>query len=429
MADEDIYDLIIVGAGPAGCAAAYTAAKAGLETIVVERGNFPGAKNMTGGRMYAHSLEALLPGFASEAPVERCVTRERVSLLTREDMVTMEYATPEAKNPADRSYTVLRAKFDQWLWSKAEEAGAQLVAGVRVDEPILRDGKVCGISAGGDELFAKVVILADGVNSILGEKLGMVKKISPHDCAVGLKEVLEFPPEIMRDRFCCHDRQGMAWLFAGSPTDGNLGGCFLYTNENSISLGLVFGLHGIENTNPSVTEMFENFKKHPGVAPLLDGGKRVEYSAHLVPEGGQRMLPQLVGDGVLIAGDAAGMCLNLGYTVRGMDLAITSGKIAAEAVIAASAKDDFSKESLAEYKKLLADSFVSKEMKMYAKLPEVLDNSRIFEVYPAMAAGICHDMFTINGNAESLKSTLWKHARNAGILNMAKDAFKFMGAL
>lgn len=426
---EDIFDLIIVGAGPAGCAAALTAARAGLETLVVERGNIPGGKNMTGGRIYAHSLAALAPDFEHDAPLERCVTCERISFLTDSDMVSMEYAAPKPENPADRSYTVLRVKFDQWLWSKAEESGAQLVPGVRVDEVIMRDGKAVGIRAGEDELFARAIILADGVNSLLAESLGMAKAPNPHAYAVGAKEVLEFSPQQMRDRFGCVGDDGMAWLFAGSPSKGQMGGGFLYTNKDSISLGLVFGLGNMDKVNVSVPRMLDDFKNHPGIAPLLDGGKLVEYSAHLVPEGGYNMLPELVGDGVLIAGDAAAMCINVGYTIRGMDLAIESGRLAAETVIEAKRNDDYSAAFLNLYRHKLQESFVLPDMRLYGKLPENLENERIFATYPAMAAMLMKEMFTVNGPARRLRSKIWDAAKKAGPVKIAKDGFRFMGAI
>lgn len=426
---EDIFDLIIVGAGPAGSAAALVAARAGLETLVVERGNFPGAKNMTGGRLYGHSLESLVPNFADEAPIERIVTREKVSLLTRTDMVSMEYAAPPSKEASKRSYTVLRSKFDQWLFGKAEEAGAQLIPGVRVEEVLQKDGKVIGIRAGEDDLYAHVVILADGVNSILAQSIGMAKPIPPAACAVGAKEVLEFSPEVMRDRFNCHGREGMAWLFAGDPTDGRMGGGFLYTNEDTISLGLVFGLGGLVEVKTSVPQMLENFKAHPAIAPLLEGGKLVEYSGHVVPEAGLDMMPTLVGDGVLIAGDAAGFCLNVGYTVRGMDLAIESGRLAAGAAIEAKQKNDFSAQTLDIYQKSLVDSFVIKDLRLYANLPTVLENPRIFTEYPQMAADIMQKMFTIDGPSSHLRTHLFGAVRNTGMINMARDIFRIMGAI
>ncbi len=421
---EDKFDVIIVGAGLAGCTSAYLLAQAGLETLVIERGNFPGAKNMTGGRLYGHSLENIIPNFADEAPVERCIVHEKISFMDGNGSATLDYASPKSLDPADRSYSVLRSKFDQWLADKAESAGANIVPGIRVDDLIVRDGKVCGVIAAGEEMEADMVILADGVNSILGEKLGMVTKVTPHHCAVGVKEVIQLSKQQVNDRFGCADEEGAAWLFAGSPSDGQMGGGFIYTNEDTLSLGLVFGLHNIEKTGKTVPQMLEDFKNHPTVKPLVEGGKQVEYSAHVVPEGGYAMLPKMTGNGVLIAGDAAGLCLNVGYTVRGMDLAIASGESAAKAIIAAKEKGDFSERGLSSYEAELENSFVMQDMKLYQNLPEFLDNTRMYNEYPNMVTGIMNDLFTINGPSKPLRKMIMPHLKKVGFMNLIKDGFK-----
>jgi electron transfer flavoprotein-quinone oxidoreductase len=421
---EDKFDVIIVGAGLAGSTAAYLLAEAGLETLVIERGNFPGAKNMTGGRLYSHSLEGILPNFAEEAPVERCIVHEKISFMTDTGSATLDYASPESDRPEDRSYSVLRSKFDQWLADKAESAGASIVPGIRVDDLIVRDGKVCGVVAAGEEMEADVVILADGVNSILGEKLGMVTKVTPHHCAVGVKEVIQLSRQQVNDRFGCGDDEGAAWLFAGSPSDGLMGGGFIYTNEDTLSLGLVFGLHNIEKAGKSVPQMLEDFKNHPTVKPLVEGGKQVEYSAHVVPEGGAAMIPEMARDGVMIVGDAAGLCLNVGYTVRGMDLAVASGQAAAKAAIAAREKGDFTKGGLASYAAELENTFVMKDMKLYRNLPDFLDNPRMYNEYPEMVTGVMKDLFTVNGPSMPLRKTIMPHLKKVGFLNLIRDGFK-----
>ncbi len=161
--------------------------------------------------------------------------------------MTMDYCNGDETSPSQRSYSVLRSKFDAWLMEQAEEAGAQLITGIRVDNLVQRDGKVVGVEADGDVIEAKTVILADGVNSILAEKLGMAKRVKPTDVAVGVKELIELPKSVIEDRFQLQGNQGAACLFAGSPTDGLMGGGFLYTNENTLSLGLVCGLHHLHD--------------------------------------------------------------------------------------------------------------------------------------------------------------------------------------
>ena len=421
---EDKFDAIVVGAGVAGSVAALVMARAGLDVLVIERGDSAGCKNMTGGRLYAHTLEAIIPGFAVSAPVERKVTREKISFLTEESAVTLDFHREQPDVPQHASYTVLRNRLDPWLMEQAEQAGAQFIPGVRVDALVREGNKVTGVQAGDDILQANVVVLADGVNSMLGRSLGMVPASDPHHYAVGVKEVIGLTPEQINDRFNITGEEGAAWLFAGSPSDGLMGGGFLYTNKDSISLGLVCGLGDIAHAQKSVPQMLEDFKQHPAVAPLIAGGKLVEYSAHVVPEAGINMLPELVGDGVLIAGDAAGMCMNLGFTIRGMDLAIAAGEAAAKTVLSAMKSDDFSKQKLAEYRQHL-ESGPLRDMRMYQKLPAFLDNPRMFSGYPELAVGVARDLFTIDGSApELMRKKILRHGKKVGFINLIKDGMK-----
>ncbi|NKF49113.1 FAD-dependent oxidoreductase [Shewanella sp. WXL01] len=428
---EDAFDAIVVGAGLAGCIAAYVLAKEGAEVLVIERGNYAGSKNMTGGRLYGHSLEKVIPGFAKEAPIERKITKEKVTFMTDDTGVTLDYHNGRDQSTIEESYTLLRGEFDQWLMEKAEEMGAQFISGIRVDEVIKKDGKVVGVMADGDELFANAVILAEGVNPVLGEKLGMVQpKVEADVMAVGAKELIELPENVIRDRFNVEGDEGCAWLFAGSPANGLMGGGFLYTNKTTISLGVVCGLHDIEHSSKTVPQMLEDFKNHALIKPLIEGGKLLEYSGHVVPEAGIHMVPKLVDDGVLITGDAAGFCLNIGYTVRGMDLAIASGEAAALAVLKAREANDFSAAGLNTYQDLLNDSFIMKDLNLYKGLPDFMQNPRIFNQYPKMVADIMQSMFTVDGSAsQPLRKTIMKHCKEVGYMNLIKDGFKGVAAI
>ncbi|MBJ8375368.1 FAD-dependent oxidoreductase [Citrobacter cronae] len=430
MSDEK-FDAIVVGAGISGCIAAYVMAKAGLDVLVIERGDTAGSKNMTGGRLYTHSLEEIMPGFTHIAPVERKVVRERISFLTTESAVTLDYlASLPQQAPVAESWTVLRRTFDSWLMAQAEAVGAQFITGIRVDSLIRQNGRVTGVQAGDDTLGANVVLLADGVNSLLGRAIGMVPESSPHHYAVGVKEVISLPSAQIQQRFGLTGNEGAAWLFAGSPSDGLMGGGFLYTNRDTLSLGLVCGLDGIEHARKTVPQMLEDFKQHPAIRPLIEGGTLQEYSAHLVPEGGIDMVPTLVENGVMIVGDAAGMCLNLGYTVRGMDLAITAANVAAQTVIAAKNANDFSKGKLQAYPNALEKSAVLRDMRHYRRLPAMMENPRIFQQYPQMATDLMASLFTVNGKAPaSLCSTVLAHGKKIGLINLLKDGIKGVRAL
>lgn len=428
---EDKFDAIIVGGGIAGAVTALQLARAGLEVVLVERGNYAGAKNMTGGRLYSHSLEKILPGFAENAPIERKVVKEKISMMTGTGGLTMDFGSDKLVQEKKDSYTVLRAPFDRWLMDQAEAAGAMVVTGILVEELLMQDGRVRGISAGGEEMLADVVVLADGANSLLVEKAGLRKhRIEAHQIAVGAKEVIELDEQLIEERFNLNPGEGAAWLFAGFPSDGLIGGGFLYTNKSSISLGLVVTLSEFNKVQKTLPQMLEDFKQHLHVAPLIRGGKLVEYSGHLVPEGGYDMIPDLYGDGVLVAGDAAALVINAGYTVRGMDLAVGSADAAAQTIIAAKEKNDFSSASLSQYKTLLENSFVIQDMKQLRKFPHFMENSRIFNEYPQMVEEMMSSLFVVNGSApQSLLSKMLKPARKVGLMNLIKDGIKGVRAL
>lgn len=207
-----------------------------------------------------------MPGFAEEAPIERKITRERVYMMTEDSAAGLDFYSGRLGVQGQDSYSVLRAPFDQWLGEKAESAGANIVSGICVENLIVNDGQVGGVVAGEDEITARVVILADGINSLLAQKIGMREEFKPHQMAVGVKELWELPASVIEDRFGCSDNEGTACMFAGSPSDGRIGGGFLYTNKESISLGVVATLSDLgEKTVP---QMMEDFHNHPAVAPF-----------------------------------------------------------------------------------------------------------------------------------------------------------------
>lgn len=425
------FDAIVVGAGCAGSIAAYTLAKAGKSVLLVERGNFAGAKNMTGGRIYAHSLKKIFPNFETEAPVERRITRERISLLDAHANFTIDFSSESMAQEGKDSYSVLFGPFDQWLAEQAEEAGAEIICGIPVEDLIMDGSKVKGVVAGEDELTADVVILADGVNSLLTPKAVGAPTPKPSEMAVGVKELIALPPNVIEDRLLCAPGEGAAWLFAGDSTKGHIGGGFMYTNRDSISLGLVATLSDLVTADTTIYQMMEDFKKHPDVSALIKGGKLLEYSGHMVSEGGYHMIPKLVGDGCLVAGDAGMLCMNLGYCVRGMDFAVASGQMAAQAAIGALDDGDVSEQSLHRYMDLLENSFVLRDMRQYQRFPHFMESTkRIFNGYPGMVRDIFDAMFVVDGLPQlSLKKKFMEPAKQLGLMNILKDVKGGMKAL
>ncbi len=428
---EEKFDVIIVGGGLSGSTAAYVLAQAGLEVLVIERGTYCGAKNVTGGRLYGHSLEKVIPNFADEAPIERKIVKEHISMMTESGATTIAFGTDRLRQPECASYSVLRAKFDKWLAEKAEAAGAVYVCGVRADELICQEGRVIGVNCGGEEMFADVVILADGVNSLLAQKAGLKPELDPSQVAVGVKEIIALDEQTICDRFGVSPGEGAAWMFAGDPTGGNIGGGFLYTNKESVSLGIVTTVGDIGRCDMSVPDMVERLKNHPAVKPLIAGGKLVEYSAHLVSEGGYTMVPTLWDSGVLVTGDAAAFVVNLGYTVRGMDFAIESGRLAAEAVITAKKAGDFSADSLSVYQDLLEGSSVIKDLKQYQHMPEFMECHEIFNELPHLAEDIMESLFVVDGSDPQslIMKMLPAVARNGGLVGLAKVLMRAMEAM
>jgi electron transfer flavoprotein-quinone oxidoreductase len=424
---SDKVDVVVIGAGLAGLSAAYHLAKAGIETIVVERGDFPGSKNVTGGRLYLNPVRPYFPAdFWNDAPFECAVVKEKLSMLAEHAATTHEFSSDRFRQEPRPSYTVLRAKFDQWLADKAREQGALIIPKNKVDDLIFDGTRVVGVKSTEAELLCDVVVAADGALSFIAEKAGLRGPHQPHNNALGIKEIVELPAQTIQDRFGVAAGEGATQLFFGTITQGMVGGGFLYTNRESISLGMVVGIQALMDHAPRIEapELMEMLKARPEIAPLISGGSTVEYSAHVIPEGGVRALPKLVGDGILLAGDAAGLAVNMAVTVRGMDFALASGALAARTIQDARSKNDFSATCLGGYLQLLRDSFVLKDLQTFREMLDVLDNPRMFGKYPEAIAGIFEKVFWFNDKPKGkLSSTVMREAlKGFGNLDALRDA-------
>ncbi len=405
-------------------AAAYTLAQQELEVLVLEKGDYPGAKNVTGGRIYVSPVRDLFPDLWAKAPLERFIAHEGVTMMAKERSVSIAYHGQELLEEPYQSYSILRAKFDRWFAKQAERKGAMLVTKSRVDEVIIEDGKVCGVWAGGDELRADVVIACDGVLSLTAEKAGLRRPGNPHDFAVGFKEVIELPAETIENRFNLTDNEGAAHMFMGEVTRGKFGGGFLYTNKESLSLGIVVGIKDLMEDQPAIEApvLLDEFKQRPEIAALIRGGETVEYSAHVIPEGGLNALTKLTGNGIVVAGDAAGFSMNIGVTVRGMEYALASGYYAAQAVLKAREAEDYSAGSLAVYEQFLTDSFVMKDFYSFRNAPEALENPRLFTHYPELLGNVMRDMYHMPaGPKDRLYPTIMKYIKVSDLLKMFGD--------
>ena len=405
---KEKFDAIVVGAGLAGCAAAYTLARGGLEVLLAERGKFAGAKNMSGGVLYGPVLNNLFPNFWEDAPVERHISRQVITFLSEGASLSLDFNSAGFDKPPYNGFSVLRAKFDRWFAQKVEQAGGIVATGLRADDLLWDKERVVGIIAGGDEIPADAVIAADGANSILAKKAGLGREPPLEDVNQGVKEVIKLPRETIEERFNLDDDNGVAIQFLGFCTKGVHGGGFLYTNKESLSLGVVVQLKALIKNNLKSADLLEDFKAHPAVKGLIKGGTTVEYSAHLVPVAGLRMMPRLYRDGLVVAGDAAALVLATGRALEGMNFALASGIAAAETVKRAKEKGDFGKETLSHYEKLLTESFVLQDLKRFKRAPQFLEIQRIYSTYPDLACSLAEKIFSVDGNP---KKKIWQLAR------------------
>ena len=398
-------DIIIIGAGPSGTAAAMILAQAGKRVVLIERGDFSGCKNMFGGAIYTTPTKEIYPEFWNTAPVERGIIRHSYALLGELDGTTISY-DKQSSGETYEAYSVTRAKWDRWCAQQAEEAGAVLVKETLVKE-ILKDGnRIIGVKTDtGEEFFSKIVIIADGVNSILAKQLGFRKDIKPEHVALSIKEVLSIPKEAIEERFNLSDKTGCTYSIIGGPMSGITGMGFLYTGTNTVSIGVGVSLDDLQKNFLKPYDILNELKKHPILSPLLKGAALKEYSAHLIPEGGFKTIPKLYGNGVMITGDAAMLVNNVHW--EGTNLAMFSGKYAAETAIEALEKNDFSENTLALYEKKLKNSFILKDMKTYEDVvPTIEKNAEAFLGYYPQKVNEFMDMFTtVDGIEKKTKYT------------------------
>ncbi len=419
---KEKFDVIVVGAGPAGTTAAITMAKAGLDVALLERGDYPGAKNMYGGAIYRWPLELVVSDFVEKAPIERRIIDHRLMILSKNSGLTLSFKDLGFANPPYNAFTALRAKFDRWYSSLAEEAGALLLTSVNVTDLIWDDKKIIGVRSGEgseNELYCDIVIAADGANSKLATKAGLRQLLSPEDVALGVKEILELDSKIMESRFNLNKREGATIQVLG-VTNGMMGGGFIYTNQNSLSVGVVILLKHLIGLKKRPYELLNEFKNHPLIAALIEGAEPKEYSAHLIPETGYYGIPKLCTDGLMLVGDAASLTSSVFQ--EGVNMAIASGIYAGKTAIKAKEVRDYSSKTLSYYGRLLKSSYVMEELYQLRGLQKMLvSNPRLFELYPDLINYAMKELLSMDGEL--------KRAKRKRIMRSIKERVGFLNLL
>ena len=426
------FDVIVVGAGPSGNSAALRLAQAGLSVLQIERGESSGSKNVQGAILYSDALEKLIPDFRDDAPLERHIIEQRMWVLDDDSYIGSHYRSDAFNKQPYNRYTMIRSQFDKWFSERVKQAGALVICETTVSSLLLDGQRVIGVNTDrqGGEIYADAVILADGVNSLLAKKAGFHPELKPKDVALAVKEIHFMPQELIEQRFNVKGEEGVVIEMVGKITQGMMGTGFLYTNKESVTIGVGCMLSDFKAQKITPYALLEQMKNHPAIKPMIEGGEMKEYTAHLIPEGGYNAMPDLYGDGWMIVGDA-GMFVNAVHR-EGSNLAMTTGMHAADTLIALKEEGKaFSKANLKRYQEKLNDSFVMKDLKKYKNMPEIFHkNTQFFNDYPEMLSKAARTMLTVDGvDKKSKEKEIRSNFRQRrSIFGLVGDAFKLWRA-
>lgn len=434
---DEKFDCIIVGAGVSGLAAAMTLARNNIKFLLIERGEFAGAKNVSGGVLWGNDLAELVPEYwKKDGGWDRFINHRRLSFMDEESCFSIDFKSSHFNEPPYSGVVVLRSKFDRWLADKVQEAidesdyamDSFIATNILVEEILIENDKAVGIRTGEEKFYADSVIIAEGVNNLLTRQVGLQSDYVPADHVLtGIKEIIRFDQKKLEDRFQLNGKSGMSNEFVGFATDGVEGGGFLYTNKDTLSVGLVLGVKDLREKNKKPQNILNKFKTHPVIADMIEGGEIVEYSAHIVSSGDKRIMPKkLYKNGLLVCGEAANLLMNAGKAIQGMDYAMRSGIIAAKTIVKSKKKNDFSEQALKEYEDALADSYVMKDINNFQDAVHLLHDPIMTQKMPNLICEFGRNFFTIKNQPTKKARTMLNESvkKHASWWDLVKVGFK-----
>jgi electron transfer flavoprotein-quinone oxidoreductase len=400
-----------------------------MSTLVLERGDFSGAKNMFGGLVFTKPTSEIIPEFWKTAPIERKIIEHQYWLLSEESHVQISHRNQKFVRNFN-SFTAFRARFDKWFASQAEAAGATLVTRTTATG-VLKDssGKINGVTTDRGDINADVVITCDGANSLIAKGAGLHNEWKPEDIAIGVKETYSLPKEKIEDRFNVRGDEGVALMIYGGRGEEYAG--FLYTNKDTISFGIGAIMSDLARTKSQnmPTRVLEWLKRHPSIKPLLEGAALREYTAHLIPEGGYNSIPPLYTDGMMVCGDAAMLVNALNW--EGTNFAMFSGKFAGQtAVEAKKSGGNFSASKLARYRGYLENSFVLKDLRKFRDVPHFIASHKHFlTLYPELMNDLLYKFFDVDGRPKEehlneMKRELYSRRGRIGLIRDAIGLYR-----
>ena len=425
-------DVIVVGAGPAGISAAIEVARGGKKVLLIERAQYAGSKNMYGGAVYTSALKEVFKDDFNSIPYERVINSHTWAFLTDTGSFEMTYKNDDSTS----SYAIKRFNLEKWMIEKAKEAGVYYIPNTLVTNLLLKDGAVIGVKTENEEYFASVTILADGVNSLLSRQINLRNNYEPKDIILSVKEAIKLDKKTIEERFNLKDdcKNGVNKQYFGTGF-GNLKNVknlfmmsFLYTFKDTVMLGVGANLADLTKNKLNLNQILDEVKKHPDISPLIKDGETIEYSAHLIPEGGYNKMPKLYSSGVIIAGDAAGFINSVHF--EGTNFALISGKLAGETALAAFENNDFSDRSLSLYRKKLEKSFILKDLYSYRNVIDKLysRSNSLSVYYPKKIRELFEIITSANciSKAQQMRAYISSFFKDRNIVELFKDFFAFI---